>query len=94
MTNLATRMGELRGQEGFDVEMIDNMGNVVDPEESGFPEYKFGRRAKGSMTVSEWKEKRFHPTYRGYSCRVLNSDGTEANGNKKLQTVRETYKEE
>ena len=56
-------------------------------------QYNFDRKAKSSMTVSEWKQRRFNPTYPGYSCRVLNGDGSEAHGNAKLVSVRESYEE-
>ncbi len=93
MTTLATRMRALADLENFDVEVLDGQGNAVDPKTNGFAQYNFDRRAKSSMTVSEWKQRRFSPTYPGYSCRVLNGDGSEAHGNTKLVSVRESYEE-
>ena len=94
MTTLATRMRALGDLEDFDIEVLDQNGNAVDPKTNGFAKYDFDRRAKGSMTVSDWKEKRFGATYGGYGCRVLNADGTEAHGNTKLESVRGTYEEQ
>ncbi len=94
MTTIATRMRALADLEDFDVEVIDKNGNVVDPKTNGFGKFDYDRRAKGSMTVAEWKEKRFADSYPGYDCRVLNADGTEARGNTKLENVRATYEEQ
>ena len=93
MTMLATRTRELADLEGFDVEVLNANGAVADPKLNGLPKYDFDRRAKGSMTVAEWKEKRFKQKFPGYDCRVLNGDGTEAHGNAKLESVRATYEE-
>ena len=93
MTTLATRMRALGDLEDFDVEVIDKDGKVVDPKKNGFAKFDFEKRAKGSTTVNDWKEKRFKKTYPGYDCRVLQADGTEAHGNTKLETVRGTYEE-
>ena len=93
LTTLATRMRALADLEDFDVEVLDGQGNAVDPKTNGFAQYNFDRKAKSSMTVSEWKQRRFSPIYPGYSCRVLNGDGSEAHGNAKLVSVRESYEE-
>ncbi len=94
MTTLATRLRSLGDLEDFDIEVLDQNGNVVDPKTNGFAKYDFDRRAKSSTTVSDWKEKRFKVAYPGYGCRVLNGDGTEAHGNTKLESVRESYEEQ
>jgi hypothetical protein len=86
-------MRELAELEDFDVEVIDANGNAVDPKTNGFPRFDYDRRAKSSTTVTEWKQKRFQATYPGYNCRVLNGDGSEAHGNTKLESVRESYEE-
>jgi hypothetical protein len=87
-------MRELGDLEGFDVQVLDGNGTVVDPKINGFPQYDFDRKAKGSTTVTEWKESRFNSKYPGYRCRVLNGDGTESHGNTKLESVRATYEED
>lgn len=93
MTTLATRMRALADLEGFDVQVTDANGKVVDPKTNGFPHYSFDRKAKGTMTVNEWKDRRFKPIYPGYDCQVLRANGTLANGNTSLETVRKSYEE-
>ncbi|MEN9365731.1 MAG: hypothetical protein RL489_89 [Pseudomonadota bacterium] len=93
MTTLATRMRALGDLESFDVEVIDKNGQVVDAKTTGFAKFDFEKRATGSTTVNDWKERRFKKTYPGYDCRVLQADGTVAHGNTKLETVRGTYEE-
>jgi hypothetical protein len=92
MTTAATRIRGLADLEDFDVELLKD-GKVVDPKTNGLPKYDFDRKAKGSMTVTEWKASRFTAKYPGYDCRVLNGDGTEAHGNTQLSTVRASYEE-
>lgn len=93
MTTLATRARELGELEDFDVEFLDSNGNPVNVKSNGFARYSFDRKAKGSMTVSDWRERRFQPSYPGYGCTVLNGDGSEAHGNTKLESVRASYEE-
>ena len=92
MTTLATRMRALSELEGFDVEVIDAAGNSADLKGNGFVAYPHERKAKGATTVTDWKT-RFHNAYPGYSCNVLNEDGSIAHGNTKLESVRATYEE-
>lgn len=87
-------MRALGDLEGFDVQVIDKNGAVVDPTQNGFAKFDYDRRARGSITVNDWKANRFAKTYSGYDCRVLNADGTEAHGNTKLENVRSSYEEE
>ena len=94
MTTLATRTREIGDIEDFDIEVIDKNGNAVDPKQNGFPKFNYDRKAKGDTTVSEWKDKRFKKTYKGYDARILKGDGTIANGNLKLSTVRKSYEED
>ena len=94
MTTLATRVREVADIEEFDIEVLDKNGNIVDPKKNGFPKFNYEKKAKGSMTVSEWKERRFQKTYKGYDVRVLKADGAVANGNLKISTVRKSYEDE
>ncbi|MFE8644775.1 hypothetical protein ACFX58_06785 [Sphingomonas sp. NCPPB 2930] len=93
MTTLATRTREIGDIEDFDIEVIDKDGNAVDPKSNGFPKFNYDRKAKGDTTVSDWKATRFNKTYKGYDVRVLKGNGTVANGNLKLSTVRKSYEE-
>jgi hypothetical protein len=92
MTTLATRTREIADLEGFDIEVLSG-GQTVDLKTNGLPRYNFDKKVKSDMTVAEWKTRRFYPGYPGYECRVLYGDGSEANGNAKLATVRASYEE-
>ncbi len=91
VTTFATRIRELNNLEGFDVIPLNANGVAVDLATNGLPAYGFDRRAKGTMTVSEWKRNRFKSTYSGYDCKVLYGDGNEAHGNATLEAVRKSY---
>ena len=77
MTTLATRTRALGDLEDFDVDVIDQNGNVVDPKTHGFAKFDFEKRAKGTTTVNDWKERRFKKTYPGYDCPLLASNENE-----------------
>lgn len=94
MTTLATRTREIGDIEDFDIEVVDKNGTPVDPKTNGLPKYNYDRKTKGDTTVAEWKEKRFGKIYKAYDVRVLKADGTVANGNLKLSTVRKSYEED
>jgi hypothetical protein len=93
MTTVATRTREIGDIEDFDIQVIGSDGNAVDPKTNGFPKFNFDRKSKGDMTVAEWKLNRFTKTYKGYDAAVLKSDGSIANGNVKLSTVRKSYED-
>ncbi len=96
MTTAATRIREIAELEGFEVEILDNAGNPVDPATQGLPSYSrnFEKKAKSDWSISEWEEKRFKKVFPGYRAKVLKDNGNAANGNTKLQTVRESYEAE
>lgn len=93
MTTFATRIRELSNLEGFDVQVFDSTGNPANLKTNGLPAYPHIRMAKGSTTVSDWKN-RFNNTYPSYTVEVLTADGTPAHGNMLLASVRETYEED
>lgn len=93
MTTFATRIRDLSNLEGFDVQVFDSAGNSADLKINGLPAYPHERKAKGSTTVANWKN-RFNNTYSGYTVEVLDADGAIAHGNTKLESVRATYEEE
>lgn len=93
MTTVATRLTEIAVVEGFDI-IISKDGAEVDRRANGIiGPYKYQRRCKDSFTVSNWKEDRFSRCFPGFTCEVLNGDGTNAIGQTKLETVRATYAE-
>jgi hypothetical protein len=87
-------MRQIAEVEGFDVIVTQN-GNHVDPKLNGvLGPYPYRKKLKHSCTVSDWRRERFEATYPGYSCIVLEEDGTQATGQKSLRAVRETYEED
>ena len=88
MTKLATRKAEIEALEGFAIQIFDNSGQLADLSTPGLPAYPYQNRAAGTMTVVDWRKKRFEPSYPGYTCEVLNKDGTVAHGNLQLSKVR------
>lgn len=93
MTTAAKRLREIAELEGFDVEILNSDEKPINPAEQGLSSYSrvFEKKAKSAWTVSEWTEKRFKKVYPKFDVRVLKDDGTAANGNTKLQTIRESY---
>ena len=81
MPSVRTVERNIGNLEGFDVTMRDKDGKDMRSDKNGLPSFSFERGAKGDMTVSEWKEKRFKQTYPGYECDVLNGDGEAVAGN-------------
>lgn len=95
MTKLATRINEIEETECFRIVLKNPDGSSVSNDAPGFPSYeKFKNKLKDSATVQEWKDKRFAQVFAGHgvTCDVLYQDGTEAVGQTKLSTVRNTYK--
>jgi hypothetical protein len=77
--------------EGFAV-VIKYNGRDVRSNSKGMPQYgPYERMAKNDMTVSQWRDLRFYPSFAGYDVDVLDGDGTVCNGNTKLGTVRDTH---
>ena len=87
MTKLVTRKNEVENLEGFKIQIFDGQGNLADLQTQGLPAYGYQKKAAGTMTVITWKN-RFHGSYPGYTCDVLNKDGSVAHGNTLLKNVR------
>ena len=79
--------------KGFDVAFQQN-GRDVRGDRQGVPQYSYQRAAKDDMTVSEWKDLRFFPSYSGFDVNVIDGDGNSVHGSTKLGTVRDTYSDE
>jgi hypothetical protein len=94
VTTVLTRMREIADKEGFDITDIKMSGKILRITKNGLMgKYDFDKKMKGSKTVNKWIKERFEACYPGYSCNVLNGDGTVAKGQTKLETVRKTYEE-
>lgn len=80
--------------EGFDIQIQHLDGKDVHGAKAGLPTYPYEKQAKNSMTVREWKDKRFGQVYPGYDVAVLDGDGVIVTaGNTHLGTVRDSYSE-
>ena len=88
MTTLATRKKEIESLEGFSIQIFDGFGKPADLKTQGLPAYGFKRKAADSMTVIAWRTSRFEQSYPGYTCDVLEKNGTVAHGNALLKRVR------
>ena len=76
--------------EDFEVVFMKD-GRDVRSDKGNIPQYEKERAAKDSMTVSEWKKKRFHTQYAGYDVVVLDGDGNPVPGQTTLGRVRDSY---
>lgn len=88
MTKLATRKREIEQLEGITVQIFTPNGQLVNLDTQGLPAYAYTKKAPGTMTVVDWRTGRFERSYPGYTCEVLNKDGTVAHGNTQLKNVR------
>ena len=77
--------------EGFRVVFVYQNGRGVRSDRPNIPQWGYQRAAWDEWTVSEWIGKRFKQQYPGFDVLVLYSNGTYAQGNVKLATVRATY---
>lgn len=77
--------------EGFRVRITHRSGRDVRSDQHENVRYSWTRRAKSTMSVAQWIEKRFSSRISGYDVVVLLNDGTTAHGRTLLETVRATY---
>ncbi len=91
MRRLKTLKKRVFDIEGFEVAFRHPDGRNMRGDRSGVPQYTYERKAKGDMTVAEWKNVRFYPSYAGFEVDVLNGDGESVPGNTRLSTVRDSY---
>jgi len=91
LKNVEKRIYEL---EGFSVVIKHLDGRDVRGDRQDIPRYTYTKAAKNGWTVSEWKEKRFQPSYPGFDVDVLDGVGENVTGQKMLGTVRDTYNED
>ena len=92
MPSLRTVERQISKIEDLDVIIRHQNGRDVRSDLNGLPGYSYERSAKGSMTVAEWKAKRFSQSYPGYGCDVVDGDGHAVAGNTQLATVRDSYR--
>jgi hypothetical protein len=83
--------GQIWRLEGFKVRILHPGGVDVRSDRTGMPGYHFERAMKNSANVRSWVERRFLPTYPGFTVEVLDASGRRVHGNTRLATVRDTY---
>lgn len=95
MTTVATRTRDISDKEGFDIQVRDNTGKLVDVKQNGVLDaWGYSNKLKHTKTVADWRRDRFEYSYPGYTCDVLLGDGKVATGQMSLRTVRESYEED
>ena len=77
--------------EGFEVAFRHPDGRNMRGDRSGVPQYTYERKAPGRMTVAQWRNQRFYPSYAGFEVDVLDGEGASVRGHTRLSTVRESY---
>jgi hypothetical protein len=79
--------------EEFDIIIKHSDGKDMRGDKHGIPMYDKSRMAKGTLTVSAWKDQRFHPAYSGLEVDVLDGLGQPVKGNTLLSSVRKSYED-
>lgn len=77
--------------EHFHARVLWEDGRDLRSDRRGFPQYRFTRAAKNTMTVEGWKATRYRPWYPGFHVEVLDPNGYPVPGNMKLATLRRAY---
>ena len=78
--------------ERFTVRILYPDGSDIRSDQEGFRHtYNYKRAANKDWTVNHWKAIRFQKKFQGFKVEVLFGNGQEANGNTKLDNVRDSY---
>ena len=77
--------------EGFLVRIKYLNRTDVRSDREQMPPYPYERAAKDSWTVERWRRERFRRVYPGFEVDVLTSRQVVARGNRRLETVRDSY---
>lgn len=95
MTTVRTHARMIAEVEGFEITVTRADGTPVDVTGNGLlnKAWTYERKMKHGASVSDFRE-RFANTYPGFTCKVLNEDGSVAEGQTHLSTMRQTYEEE
>lgn len=76
---------DIRDLEGFAVRISK------DASQQSLQDYDYGRAARATFTVSDWKRARFERYYPNLNVEVLRADGRVATGTMLLAKVRASY---
>jgi hypothetical protein len=91
MTSVGRVERAIKRTEGFNVRIRHLAGPDVRSDRTGMPPWPFERAAKDAWSVSDWKRRRFAPTYPGFMVDVLDAAREVAAGQTRLENVRATY---
>lgn len=93
MSTVANVERKIKRVEGFRVRILHLRGTDVRGDRMGLPQYSYHRAADGDFTVEQWKSTRFRSSFPGFEVNVVDRRGKPVQGNMKLATVRETYRQ-
>ena len=94
MASVKTVERQVGNLEGFDVRFCHPDGSDVRSDKTNIPLYRrFERAAKGTMSVSAWRDQRFKQPDPGFECEVLDANGDTCHGATLLSNVRDSYTE-
>ncbi|MDC7676906.1 hypothetical protein [Asticcacaulis machinosus] len=88
---IGSMQSKIKSKEGFDIVFKNSDGRDRNDSAHLRRRYGFLLKAKGSFTVSEWKEKRFKYRFPEYECDVLDGNGNICANQMKLINLRKTY---
>jgi len=93
MSTIGNVERKIRRIEHFEVRFLYLDGSDIRSDKEGLPQYPYEVAASGDITVETWKRSRFRLAYPGYEAKVLDARGTPMQGNTKLATVRDSYRQ-
>jgi type I restriction enzyme M protein len=75
--------------EGFAVIFLDSDGN--DASSKRVADYPYQRAARGTWSVSQWKNERFAAAYPDFNVSVFGPDGKDVHGRTRLDNIRQSW---
>ena len=91
VTKVSTYIARIYEKEGYNIKIKKDGKKVKMDSHGHLGSYSTSNRAKGTMTVQQWKNQYFNYYYPKYDCDVLYGDGSIAVGQTTLKTVRDSY---
>jgi type I restriction enzyme M protein len=89
MKSVKTVSSQIQEVEGFDVEFVPR--DVSDVSSRRVEDYPYQRAARGSWSVTRWKQDRFESNYPDFEVQVLSPDGEAVHGRTLLDNLRAQY---
>ena len=75
--------------EGFAVIFLD--ANGADASSKRVVEYPYQRAARGTWSVTQWKNERFAVAYPDFNVEVIGPDGKDVHGRTRLDNIRQSW---